>query len=77
MACLSDCATNVLRGNVPVTSKDKRTIGKHRRLARLLSSRRTPIEKKRTVVNQNGGFIGALLGPIVSILGGLLGGASS
>jgi hypothetical protein len=39
----------------------------------MLSAKKTPYKKKRHII-QTGGFIGALLTPIISILGGLLGG---
>ena len=72
--CLCDCAKNILKGNVPLTAKEKQKLAKHKRVLRLLVDKRASLKRKKDAVVQKGGFIGALLGPVVSVLGSLLGG---
>ena len=70
--CFCECALNVLKGNVTLDSKQKKMLAKYKEELRLLADRETPIKTKKKII-QDGGFIRSLLGPIVSILSGLLG----
>jgi hypothetical protein len=72
MNCICECAKNVLVGNVNLTPEHKRRLARHKRSLRKLVLKRTPLTVKKRIV-QSGGFLGALLGPIVKILGGLFG----
>ena len=74
--CLCECSKNIIRGNVSLTPLQKRTLAKRKNDLRKLSLKKTSLKIKKRIV-QKGGFIGALLGPIVSILGGLFGGQQS
>ena len=74
--CLCECSLNILRGNIPLQPKQKKMLAKHKEDLRKLIDKKISIKKKRQIL-QNGGFIGTLLGPIVSILSGLLGGNAS
>ena len=69
--CLSECATNVLRGNVPLSSRQGAKLKRNKKDLRLLSAKKTSLRKKRHIV-QKGGFLGALLTPVLSLLGGLI-----
>jgi hypothetical protein len=73
ICCVSECAQNLLKGRVPLTSAQKKKLTRRKRSLRQLSAKKTSYKKKRHII-QTGGFIGALLTPIISILGGLLGG---
>ena len=70
--CLCDCALNVLKANVPLTPSQKRKLARHKQGLRALISPKTSVSKKRKVL-QTGGFLPALLGPILGIAGPLLG----
>ena len=69
---LCECAHNVLKGNVPLTHHQKRKLQSHKKTLRCLSSRRKLSLVKKKKLLQKGGFLGALLGPVLGILGGLL-----
>ena len=70
--CICECVKNVLVGNVSLSKDHKRKLKLHKRsLRKLVLKKTTQAEKKRIV--QSGGFLGALLGPIVKVLGGLFG----
>jgi len=71
--CISECCKNVLKGNVPLTPAQKVSLFRRRHKLRQLSLKKTTLKKKRRII-QDGGFLGALLGPIISILSGLFGG---
>jgi hypothetical protein len=70
--CVCECVKNLLKGNVPLTSTQKRQLSRRKRLLRKILLKKTSLKDKRKII-QTGGFLGALLGPIVSVLGGLFG----
>lgn len=74
--CICECAQNLLRGKVPLNRRQKSALIRRKNSLRELVKRSVSLTKKKKII-QSGGFLGALLGPIVSILGGLLGGNSS
>lgn len=71
LCCLCECARNVLKGNVPVTEAQKSKLGRFKKKLREFASKKTRAAVKRKLV-QTGGFIGALLTPVLSFLGTLL-----
>ena len=72
MNTISECCVNVLRGNVPLSQQQKRKLFKHRQALRLLAGRKKVSDKRKRALVQGGGFLGALLGPIIGVLGHLL-----
>jgi len=60
---LSDCALNLLSGNIPLDSKRKRTLKRYKRELIAVSEPSSSVDTKRKVIlNQKGGFVsGALL----------------
>jgi len=69
--CVSECAKNVLKGNVPLTNPQMRKLRPRRQDLRALSIKKTSLAKKRKII-QKGGFLSALLAPALSALAGLL-----
>ena len=51
--CISECAKNILKGNVPLTAS--------------WSVKKTSLRKKRRIL-QKGGFLTALLSPLIGVL---------
>src|SRR5215469_2074785 len=74
--CISECCKNVLKGNVPLTPSQSERLRRKRTVVRALALKNTTRKKKRRLI-QSGGFLGFVLGPIVSILSSLLGGSAS
>lgn len=70
--CLCECCLNILNGNVHLSASQKRKLNSKKTTLRKICSKRTSLKNKQKLI-QKGGFLGAILGPIVSILGGLLG----
>jgi len=61
--CISECAKNVLKSNVPLTDRQKTKLCRSRK--------KTALRKKRRIL-QKGGFLTALLLPILGVLANLL-----
>ena len=71
LCCICECAKNVLKGNVPLTKPQKSKLSRFKKKLRNLVSKKTRATVKKKLV-QSGGFIGALLTPVLSFLGSLL-----
>ena len=73
--CLCECAKNLLKGKVPLTPAQKKLLARRKKVLREFVKKKVSLQKKKKII-QSGGFLGALITPIISILGGLLGGQS-
>jgi len=62
---------NVIKGNVPLTSRQMTNLRRKRHDLRALSKRKTSLKAKRKIL-QKGGFLTALLPPVLAVLGSLL-----
>ena len=81
LQCLSECALNVLKGNVKLTSTEKAKLTKYRQKLRKVSDKKVSLKQKQKIV-QTGGFVPALLAPVVKavvapLLGKAIGGVVS
>ena len=65
--CISECCRNVLKGNVSLTPKQKKSLFSHKCKLRTLSSKQISLQKKKTN-NSNGWFFGNFVDsfPVVS-----------
>ena len=61
--CFVDCAHNILEGNIPLSEKEKKRLGKYKK--ELRSLRKLTSEKTKKKILQKGGFLPALLAPIL------------
>ena len=65
---ISECALNILKGNVKLKSSQLKKLCRHKHCLRILAKKRTSVKKRKKYL-QSGGFIGALLpallGPVV------------
>ena len=75
--CVSECAKNVIKGNVPLKPAQLRRLRRERSNVRALALKKTSLKKKGRIL-QKRRFLGALIPPILSVLDSLLlGNASS
>ena len=74
LLCLCECTLNILNGNIKLLPRQKKMLEEHKESLRQLVNKKVSMRKKHKIVQDGGAFIGALLGPIVSILGDLLAG---
>jgi len=65
--CVSECARNLLKGNVPLTKRQMTDLRRKRQDLRALSKKKTSMRAKRKIV-QKGGFLPALLPLVLSVL---------
>jgi len=72
--CLSEIASNVLKGNVSLTPRQMRCLKKHKNTLRTLANRKSGLKLREKIVLQKGGFLGALIGPAIAAITGLIGG---
>lgn len=63
--CLSECALNILRGNVELTEGQKKKLKSYRRKLRALAIEKVSVKHKKDIL-QRGGFLGALLAPLAA-----------
>ena len=70
--CLCEISHNILKGNVPVTSRQKKKLNRFKNTIRQLTNKRQLSLTKKKQLLQKGGFLGTLLGPIIGLLGSLL-----
>lgn len=70
--CLSECCLNVIKGNVKLSSDEKKRLKRHRKLIRALSKKKVSLKNKRNLLLQKGGALPALLIPILTFAGSLL-----
>ena len=68
--CISECAKNIIKGNVPLTTTQKAKLRRNRNDLRALSVKKTSLRKKRRIL-QKGGFLGAILPPVLGVLANL------
>ena len=70
ISSLLECCHNILKGNVPLTWTQKVKLHRHQHNLRKLSLKKTSIKQRKKIL-QRGGFLGALITPILSELGSL------
>ena len=66
--CISEVCSNTLKGNVPLKPAQKRALARYKRNLRQVADKRNSNKKRREILVQKGGFIGALIGPLLSTL---------
>lgn len=71
--CFCECSKNILKGNVPLKRNQLKRLRREKKNLRTLALKKTSLKKKRKIL-QKGGFIGAILPPVLTVLSSLLGG---
>ena len=70
--CLCECIKNILEGNVKLKPAEKKRLARHADILRQVADRKLNTESKRKLLIQQGGFIPALVAPILGIAGSLV-----
>ena len=65
LKCLSECAHNILKGNIPLSPEEKAELIKYKQKVRQVANKRIALKTKRKTL-QTGGFLPALLAPLLS-----------
>lgn len=71
--CICECALNLLKGVIPLTLSQKRTLSRYKKHLRILADKKVSRKKKKHLLVQKGGnpFLASLLPPVLSVLGSL------
>ena len=71
--CICECSLNLLKGVIPLTRTQKRTLSRYKKHLRILADKKLSRKKKKDLLIQKGGnpFLAALLPPVLSVLGSL------
>lgn len=69
---LCECSLNVLKGNIKLNAAQKKRLRRYKNILRTLAVKKASAKTRKQML-QKGGFIGALLGPVLGVLGSLLG----
>ena len=70
---ICECAYNLLKGTVPISTNQKRYLSRHKKHLRTLANKKISRTKKKKLLTQKGGnVLTALLPPVLSVLGSLL-----
>ena len=64
---LSQCSKNILRGNLPLTTTQKRKLSRYAKSLRTLSTKSGTVKKKKALL-MKGGLVGALAGAVAPLL---------
>ena len=67
--CVSECCHNVLKGNVHLSSAQKKKLYLSRQHLRRLASKSISVKKKKQILNQKGGFLSLLAPALLPLLG--------
>jgi len=67
--CTSECAKNILRGNVQLSAKQKTALRCNRQNLRRLSIKKTSLKKNQQII-QKGSFLAGILSLVLATLGG-------
>lgn len=72
ISCISDVCYNTLQGKVKLSPMEKRKLSKYKDNLRKVSNKSTTLKTKKELI-QKGGFLAALLRPLLSLIGPLVG----
>ena len=73
---ICECCLNAIQGNIPLPPAKERKLARYAPVMRRICTggiQKKAIHRKRQLLVQHGGFLPALLAPIISLAGGLIG----
>ena len=71
---ICDCVHGILSGKVKVSPKIRQKLNRKRQLLNQLHNKRIGVRKKKQLLVQDGGFLPALLAPILGLAASVVGG---
>lgn len=71
---ICECTHNVLKGNVPLTSYQKKSLKKYKVPLRKIGTKKGTLFQKKKLIVQHGGFLNILIPAALSVLTGLING---
>ena len=71
--CICEIIDNLLQGTVRLSPAQKKTLSKHKSILRQLANKKRAVTEKKKILVQKGGFLPAVLAPVLSVAATLLG----
>ena len=71
LKAIIECIVNILRGNVSLNDRKKKKLSRFKNIMRQVALKSNPIKKKKRILQQKGGFLGALIPIALSAIGSL------
>ncbi len=68
---ICECSKNILRGNIKLSEEEYKRLKRYQSHLRQLSTRKTSLKKKKELI-QKGGFLPALIAPLIGLLGSVI-----
>ena len=68
---ICECILNCLKGNVPLSPAQKQKLKRHKTKLRSTADCKYPLAKRKLVLLQKAGFLGAVLKPVLQTLGAI------
>ena len=68
---ISECSLNILKGNVPLKKCQHKRLSKYKNHLRCMTNKNISKRRKKALL-QKGGFLQALLSPVLSVLASIL-----
>ena len=62
------CAANVINGRTPLSPNQFKKLKRHHKTLKRLESKRLPVSTKKRAINQKGGFLTSIIGPLLGVL---------
>ena len=74
LLCICEIVNNILEGNIKLKPKERNKLRKYKKTLHQLIDKRIKLKDKRKLIkNQKGGFLPAVIAPILGIAASLLG----
>lgn len=71
LLCICECVENILNGNVKLTQTESGKLRRHAKVLREIRDKSVNLKTKKDLLVQKGGFLSALLTPIIAGLANL------
>jgi len=68
LTALFEICLNIIKGNIPLNTKQEKTLKHHRKLIRQLADKKNSFQSKKNIVFQKGGAIGAVVGTVANLV---------
>ena len=69
---ICECSLNVLNGNLPISSQQKKKLRKYKVTLRKIANRKESLPKKKKIIIQEGGFLNILIPAAISAISTLI-----
>ena len=70
--CICECSLNVLNGNIPISTQQKKRLGKYKTTLRKIANKKGSLSNKKKLIIQRGGFLNILIPAAISAISALI-----